>query len=74
MECIDCTQCIDACDAVMDRIGRPRGLDPLQLAGRARRRSRGASLRPRVVVYPLLLAVVWGALVYALAAPRRPPT
>src|SRR3989304_1555399 len=26
MECIHCTQCMDACDAVMDKIGRPRGL------------------------------------------------
>ncbi len=26
MECVNCTACIDACDAVMDRIGRPRGL------------------------------------------------
>lgn len=26
MECVNCTACIDACDNVMDRIGRPRGL------------------------------------------------
>ncbi len=26
MECVNCTACMDACDAVMDRIGRPRGL------------------------------------------------
>jgi cytochrome c oxidase accessory protein FixG len=26
MECVNCTACIDACDEVMDRIGRPRGL------------------------------------------------
>ncbi|HEY0712557.1 MAG TPA: 4Fe-4S dicluster domain-containing protein, partial [Polyangia bacterium] len=26
MECIACTQCIDVCDDVMDKIGRPRGL------------------------------------------------
>jgi cytochrome c oxidase accessory protein FixG len=26
MECVNCTACIDACDAVMTRIGRPRGL------------------------------------------------
>ena len=31
MECVNCTACIDACDAVMDRIRRPRGLDPLRL-------------------------------------------
>ena len=26
MECVGCTACIDACDQVMDKIGRPRGL------------------------------------------------
>lgn len=26
MECINCTACIDACNAVMDRVGQPRGL------------------------------------------------
>ena len=26
MECVACTQCIDACDAVMTRIGKPKGL------------------------------------------------
>jgi len=26
MECVNCTACIDACDAVMDKVGRPRGL------------------------------------------------
>jgi cytochrome c oxidase accessory protein FixG len=26
MECVNCTACIDACDGIMDKIGRPRGL------------------------------------------------
>jgi cytochrome c oxidase accessory protein FixG len=65
MECIHCTQCVDACDAVMDRIGRPRGLIRYtsrdELAGAPRR-----ILRPRIVLYPLLLALVWGGLTVAL--------
>jgi cytochrome c oxidase accessory protein FixG len=65
MECIHCTQCMDACDSIMDGVGRPRGLIRYssrdELAGQPRR-----MLRPRVVIYPLLLAVVWGALAYAL--------
>jgi cytochrome c oxidase accessory protein FixG len=65
MECIHCTQCMDACDSIMDRIGRPRGLIRYssrdELAGAPRR-----ILRPRIVLYPLLLAVVWGLLAYAL--------
>jgi cytochrome c oxidase accessory protein FixG len=70
MECIHCTQCIDACDAVMDKIGRPRGLIRYtsrdELAGASRR-----FLRPRVVFYPVLLLAVFGALGVALA--RRAP-
>jgi cytochrome c oxidase accessory protein FixG len=66
MECIHCTQCIDACDSIMDRVGRPRGLIRYssrdELAGEPAR-----VLRPRVVIYPLLLVLVWGALAYALA-------
>lgn len=26
LECIHCTACIDACDSIMDKIGKPRGL------------------------------------------------
>ena len=26
LECVNCTACIDACDAVMDKVGLPRGL------------------------------------------------
>lgn len=26
LECIQCALCIDACDAIMDKVGRPRGL------------------------------------------------
>lgn len=58
MECVGCTQCIDACDAIMDRIGRPRGLvrysSQAELAGEPRR-----VVRPRVLVY---LAIVTLAL------------
>jgi cytochrome c oxidase accessory protein FixG len=64
MECIACTQCIDACDAIMDRVGRPRGLirysSKEQLAGGARH-----LLRARTLVYPAVLALVVGALVVA---------
>jgi cytochrome c oxidase accessory protein FixG len=66
MECIHCTQCMDACDSIMARVDRPLGLIRYtsrdELAGAARR-----ILRPRIVLYPLLLVLVWGALVVALA-------
>ena len=56
IECIGCAACIDACDEVMTRIHKPRGLvryDSLNgLAGRATR-----WFRPRVALYGVLLAV-----------------
>lgn len=70
LECIGCANCIDACDEVMTRIGRPRGLiryDSLNgLAGRARR-----ILRPRIILYTILLVV--GATVAMLSASRYRP-
>ena len=54
MECIACTQCIDACDDIMDAIGKPRGLirytSEHELEGVKTR-----VLRPRTVIYSLLL-------------------
>ncbi|MBP7146901.1 MAG: cytochrome c oxidase accessory protein CcoG [Acidobacteria bacterium] len=66
MECVGCTQCIDACDAIMDRLGRPRGLIRYSsqdaLAGR-----RSKVLRPRVILYPLVLVLLLGLLGASLA-------
>lgn len=54
MECIGCANCIDACDAIMTKLGRPKGLvryDSLNgLAGLKRR-----ILRPRIFLYGLLM-------------------
>ncbi|MBI2219350.1 MAG: hypothetical protein HYU51_18890 [Candidatus Rokubacteria bacterium] len=70
MECIHCAQCIDACETVMTKLGRPRGLirhsSRAELQGEPRR-----WLRPRLVFYPVLLVLVLGALTVALA--RRAP-
>ncbi|MFN0133952.1 MAG: cytochrome c oxidase accessory protein CcoG [Phycisphaerales bacterium] len=67
MECVHCAQCIDACDAVMTKLGRPRGLirygSQDAIEGKPRR-----FLRPRVVIYPLALMVVLTALGLGLAA------
>ena len=66
MECIHCTQCIDACDAIMDRVGKPRGL--IRYSSREALEGRSPRvLRPRVVLYPLLLVVVFGMLGLTLA-------
>jgi cytochrome c oxidase accessory protein FixG len=66
MECIHCARCIDACDEVMDKVGQERGLirysSQSVLDG-----ARPRFFRPRVVIYPLILAIVSSALL-ALSA------
>jgi polyferredoxin len=64
-ECIACGACVDACDSVMDKLGYPRGLvryttenavegQPVRL------------IRPRVLIYALLLVALGSALVVSL--------
>ena len=61
MECIGCTQCIDACDDIMDKGGLERGLirysSENRLAGLKTR-----LLRVRTVLYPLALLLSFGLL------------
>jgi cytochrome c oxidase accessory protein FixG len=65
MECIHCTQCIDACDFVMGRIRKPLGL--IRYASQDELRGqRTSALRMRVIVYPLMLALTLGGLVYGI--------
>jgi cytochrome c oxidase accessory protein FixG len=73
MECIGCAQCIDACDAVMMKLGRPRGLIRYSsqaamaqpTAGLARR---ARLLRPRTVIYATLLTAIATAFLVILAS------
>jgi len=74
MECITCALCIDACDDVMERIGKPRGLiDYLALADEERETAGAAPrpiwqhvLRPRTILYTAMWSLIGVALVYAL--------
>jgi cytochrome c oxidase accessory protein FixG len=66
MECIHCTQCMDACDAIMTKVGKPTGLvrysSQAALAGQPPR-----LLRPRTVLYPLAFALFSGTFIYQVA-------
>ena len=74
MECITCALCIDACDSVMDKLGRDRGLidylargdEPMERAGQKPRPIWQHILRPRIVLYTALWAAFGLALVYGL--------
>lgn len=65
-ECIACGACIDACDQVMDRMGYPRGLvryaTQNALDGRPSR-----VLRPRIVVYAVLLGVLFAGWAWGIS-------
>lgn len=54
LECINCTMCIDACDEIMEKVDKPKGLiryDSLaEIEGKERK-----SIRPRPVLYALAL-------------------
>jgi cytochrome c oxidase accessory protein FixG len=65
MECLACTQCIDACDDVMVKIGRPTGLiGMLSLRGLGGQPTR--RLRPRLAIYGALTLIAASALAAAL--------
>jgi len=59
MECIHCTQCIDACNQVMTTIGKPNGLIRYStqdlLDGKSSR-----FIRPRTIVYPIIILIAGG--------------
>ncbi len=60
-ECIGSAQCIDACDVVMHKTGKPPGLirytSEREQAGGLRR-----IWRPRNIIYLILLTATWGTL------------
>ena len=65
MECIGCAQCVDACDSVMGKLKRPLGL--IRYSTQSSLSGERHLLRARVVIYPLILCVVIGGLVWRIA-------
>jgi cytochrome c oxidase accessory protein FixG len=59
MECVHCTACMDTCDAVMDKIKRPRGLIRYASLNGIERRER-LRVTPRLVGYAVLLLALIG--------------
>ncbi|MEM7596436.1 MAG: cytochrome c oxidase accessory protein CcoG [Pseudomonadota bacterium] len=74
MECITCALCIDACDEIMEKLGRDRGLiDYLALSDEGREREGHAPrsawfhiLRLRTMIYSAAWALCGVVLLYAL--------
>lgn len=57
LECIHCTACIDACDDVMDKINKPRGLIRYS-SENAIKKGKEKILTPRVAGYSAILIVL----------------
>lgn len=79
LACITCALCIDACDAVMGKIGKPQGLisysslkahDAAQAVA-PRKLLHDTLLRSRTIVYSTLWAVAGLAMLLALAMRER---
>ncbi len=67
MECINCTQCIDACNEIMDKVGKPHGLIRYTSQKTLETQEKLSILRPRVFFYPLLIIGVLTLLGVSLA-------
>lgn len=63
MECVGCTACIDACDEIMTKVKKPRGLIRYMASVEGKVRW----LRPRVQAYSLILVVIVTAFAIGLA-------
>ncbi|NKB56860.1 MAG: cytochrome c oxidase accessory protein CcoG [Alphaproteobacteria bacterium] len=71
LECIHCALCIDACNEVMAKIGRPPNLIGYETfrnleAANSGRYAPVRFFRPRVIVYSVLIAALALLMVYAL--------
>ncbi|MCW5729623.1 MAG: cytochrome c oxidase accessory protein CcoG [Alphaproteobacteria bacterium] len=71
LECIGCGLCIDACNDIMGKVGRPRELITFATLASQAERAKGHEapyrlVRPRTIIYATMLAVVAGAMLAAL--------
>jgi cytochrome c oxidase accessory protein FixG len=69
LECINCGLCIDACDEVMDKVGRPRGLiaydtDAAVAARNVGEKPRHRLIRARTLYYGVALTLVSGLMIW----------
>ena len=88
LECIQCALCVDACNEIMDKIGRPRGLigyvTPAKQEGWAKGEETAHKfIRPRTVLYAAVFSLVGLVMLYGwfnrtivelnVLADRNPP-
>jgi cytochrome c oxidase accessory protein FixG len=67
LECVNCTACIDACDEVMEKVGRPKKLIRYDSATGIETGQRKI-FTPRVIAYTTVLAVLIGIQAFLLGS------
>jgi len=75
LSCIQCGLCIDACDEVMTKIGRPTRLIAYDSELNIKRRQEGKEplvkiVRARTVLYAAIIVIVGAVMLYSLATRR----
>ena len=73
LECIHCALCIDACDAIMKRVGRPTGLIAYDTDVAVATRAQGGKpkyqlLRARTLLYAFLIVGIAGLMTLGLGS------
>ena len=63
MECVACTACMDACDSIMEKIDKPKGLIRYNSEAGLENKKR---FRPRVLIYSVSLLISAIGLIYFL--------
>lgn len=79
MECITCALCIDACDSVMEKVGKPEGLISYSTlidyqdrkAGKPIEKHVPILLQPRTLLYSTIWCSIGLAMVFVLATRSR---
>jgi cytochrome c oxidase accessory protein FixG len=65
-ECIGCAACIDVCDQVMEKVNQPKGLIRYTTE-HSLEHEKTKILRPRIVLYAVLLSALFVAFIIAIA-------
>ena len=65
LECVNCTACIDACNMVMDKIDKPRGLIRYDSLEGIEKKEK-LKINPRIVGYSIVLMALMGIFGYLM--------
>lgn len=73
LECIQCALCIDACNEIMDKLDRPRGLIAYTTERNQHLKTAGprdglSLIRPRTILYTAVIALTMGLMLWAMVS------